>query len=99
MKDEGKAAQSVESPDEIEAIVRGFEACTLGASEFRHREHLLVILWYLSQSTPREATRRMREALNSFLDHHLHDRGKYHETITVFWVKKVRALLDQGEAG
>lgn len=86
-----------QSTDEIEAIVNGFEACTLRADEFRHREHLAVILRYLSKFSVPEAANRMRESLYRFLDHHLHDRQKYHETITLFWVKRVRAFLEEKE--
>jgi hypothetical protein len=81
-----------ESTDEIREIVRRFEACTFDAGEFRHREHLAVILWYISKFSASEATARMREGLYKFLDHHKVDRRKYHETITRFWVKRVGAL-------
>ncbi len=86
------------SAHEIEALVNGFESCTLGAGQFRHREHLMVILWYLSKFSTLEAARRMREGLYKFLDHHGHHRRKYHETITLFWVKKVRTLMEAKEA-
>lgn len=82
---------------EIEAIVWRFESCQLGAGEFRHREHLTVILWYLWNFPTLEAAARMREGLYKFLAHHAVDRQKYHETITIFWVRKVRALLDGKE--
>lgn len=83
-----------QSAAEIEDIVRRFEACTFGSGEFRHREHLMVILWYLSKFSVPEATRRMREGLYKFLEHHGHGRHRYHETITLFWVKKVNSLLE-----
>ena len=84
-----------QSTDEIEAIVRRFEACAFGADEFKHRDHLTVVLWYLSKFNDAEAAARMRSSLYRFLDHHRVDRQKYHETITLFWIKKVRALLNQ----
>jgi hypothetical protein len=86
-----------QSTEEMSAIVNGFEACTLRAGEFRHREHLTVIIWYLSKFDATEAAHRMREGLYRFLDHHGHDRQKYHETITLFWVKKVCALMEEKE--
>jgi hypothetical protein len=88
--------QPFQSTDEIEALVRRFEACALRADEFKHREHLTVVLWYLSKFDDAEAAARMRVSLYRFLDHHGVDRQKYHETITLFWIKKVRALLNQG---
>jgi hypothetical protein len=89
--------QPFKSADEIEEVVRRFEACAFQAGEFKHREHLAVILWYLSKFSETEAAARMREGLYRFLDHHKVDRRKYHETITLFWVRKVRVLLAQNE--
>lgn len=86
-----------ESDDELEGIARQFEACTLGADDFHHREHLIVILWYLSKLDVAEAASRMRESIDKFLKHHALDRQIYHETITLFWVKKVSALLKQSD--
>lgn len=89
--------QPYQSRDEIERVVRRFEDCTFGAGEFRHREHLTVALWYLSQSDAAAAAERMREGLYRFLDHQGVDRQKYHETITLFWVRRARAFLEQAE--
>lgn len=93
MKHINNPARSFVSADEIEAVVRRFEACAFKAEEFTHREHLMVMLWYLSQFDVPEATARMRKSLFQFLDHHGVNRRKYHETITVFWARKVRATL------
>jgi hypothetical protein len=90
-------SQPYANADEIEQVVQSFETCACGAGEFRHREHLTVILWYLSKFPRDEAAARMREGLYRFLDHHGVDRRKYHETITLFWVRKVDALLAQAE--
>lgn len=88
-----------QSLDEIEEVVRRFEACTFGAGEFHHRQHLTVVLWYLWKFPMAEAARKMREGLYKFLSHHGHGRQKYHETITIFWLKKVRALVEHAEEG
>lgn len=84
------------SDDEIEAVVRGFENCTMPDSEFSHGAHLTVALSYLHVSglTVSEATARMRAHLYRFLDHYGVDRQKYNETITLFWIKLVRSFLD-----
>lgn len=88
------------SLDEIEAVVQGFENCTTPDSEFDHRAHLTVALSYLHLYglTISEATARMRAGLYRFLDHHGHDRQKYNETITLFWIKLVRSFLDRTDA-
>lgn len=90
-------SQMDDSADRIERVVRSFETCACSAAEFRHREHLTVIIWYLSKFPQDEAAARMREGLYRFLDHHGVDRRKYHETITLFWVRKVAALLAGAE--
>jgi hypothetical protein len=85
------------SDDQIEEVVRGFEDCTTPDSEFNHHAHLIVALSYLhlSRLTIKEAAERMRMGLYRFLDHHGHDRQKYNETITLFWIKLVHSFLDR----
>jgi hypothetical protein len=81
---------------EIERIVRGFESCATPPAEFTHAAHLTVAFHYLHRSrlTVPAAAKRMRAGLYRFLDHHHIDRAKYHETITIFWLKLVRNFLD-----
>jgi hypothetical protein len=85
------------SDREVEAIVEGFEDCTLPDSEFSHPAHLTVALFYLRnlRLTIPQATARMRDALLQFLDYYGEDRRKYNETITLFWVKLVSSFLDR----
>ena len=84
------------SEDEIESVVRGFESCTTPPAEFTHASHLIVALCYLRNSrlTVAEAAERLRAALHRYLDHNGVDRRKYNETITLFWLRRVRAFLD-----
>ncbi len=84
------------SDAEIRALAEGFESCTL--HDFSHREHLAVAVWYLSRMTEEEALARMRAGLQRFLAHHGEDPQKYNETITQFWFKRLRALLDKTDA-
>jgi hypothetical protein len=83
-----------ESLDEMERVVRGFESCRLSPEEFTHRAHLTVALCYLRRLTVPLAAERMRASLLRFLDHHNVAREKYNETITLFWIKLLRKLLD-----
>ncbi len=87
------------SEDEIEAVVRGFESCTTPPAEFKHASHLVVALCYLRDSrlTVAEAAERLRAALYRYLDHNGVDRRKYNETITLFWLRRVRAFLDTAD--
>ena len=81
---------------EIEAVVRGFESCETDKTNFKHRDHLTVAVYYLQGADIQQATERMRSALFAFLDHHGVDRKKYNETITVFWMELVsQALSDE----
>ena len=83
-----------QSKDEIDAVFRGFESCATPAADFTHCAHLTVAVCYLSGATTPEALKRMRTSLFRFLDHHKVDKAKYHETLTVFWLKLVRRQMD-----
>jgi hypothetical protein len=85
--------KSFESSSEIEAIVKGFEQCTIQPAEFRHRQHLTAALWYMLEGDEEMALARMREGLFRFVAHHKLD-PLYHETITLFWLKRIRSLLE-----
>ena len=82
--------------EEILALVRGFEDCTLARERWTHAAHLTVALWYLTHAPMNEATERMRRGLQRFIAHH--GKQGYHETITLFWLKLVRHFLDQADA-
>ena len=86
-----------ESEDEIEKVVRAFETCETGADDFHHSEHLAVAVWYLHTMDRDAALDRMRAGLLRFLDHHVGDTSKYSETITVFYIDKIAAKLEQIE--
>lgn len=78
---------------EIEAVVNGFESCTTAKNDFTHRSHLTVAVYYLHDLSQPRATEKMRAGLLRFLDHHGVGRGKFHETLTVFWIKTVHNFL------
>lgn len=78
---------------EIEAVVKGFESCTTAKDDFTHRSHLTVAGYYLHSSNEPDATQRMRTGLHRFLDYHGVGREKFHETLTVFWIRTVSAFL------
>lgn len=87
------------SDTEIEAIVSGFESCSMPDDDFSHSAHMMVALSYLhlSQLSVAEARDRMRAGLYRFLDYYGNDRQKYNETITLFWIKLVRGFLDRAD--
>jgi hypothetical protein len=83
--------QSTGSELPLHVLVESFEAATLPAGRFHHREHLRVALCYLSRESETDATRRMRAGLKRLLAQHRIDG--YHETLTVFWMKLLAARL------
>jgi hypothetical protein len=88
-----------ESDTEIENVVRGFESCRTDAGEFKHSHHLAVAVWYLHTMNRDDALDRMRASLLRFLNHHGVDKGKYSESVTVFWIDKIaQKLNDLGDA-
>ena len=87
------------SADEVEGVVRRFESCELPPAEFNHREHLLVALCYLLRAGDAEALGRLRAQLGEYVAAHGINPSLYHETITVFWLRRVRAFVERAGAG
>jgi hypothetical protein len=84
-----------QSEAEIQNVVRGFEACETGADDFKHSHHLVVAVSYLHAMDREAALERMRAGLLRFLEHHVGDTGKYSEAITVFWIDKIDATMNE----
>lgn len=87
------------SDAEVLEVVRRFETCELPPSEFDHRAHLTVALCYLLGASDAEARERLRRGLGEYVRAHGIAPGLYHETITVFWLKRVRAFIVRAGAG
>jgi len=86
-------SKPIENDQDVEMLVKRFEACETARDDFPHLDHLVVAVWYLQTMSIPAATEQMRISLFRFLDHHQIDRRKYHETLTVFWVEQVAACL------
>ena len=82
--------------DDLEALVRGFERGTLSREAWTHEAHLAVAGWYLVCYPEPEAVERIRAGILRFNDAvgivTTKDSG-YHETMTLFWARMVRACL------
>ena len=85
-----------ESDEDVLEVVRRFETCEYAPDDFGHRLHLTVALVYLLDSTYAEALERMRQGLHRFIGHHKLS-GVYHETLTVFWMRRVLAFVEQSD--
>ena len=82
---------------EILALVRRFEDCTLPREEWTHAAHLTVALWHLLQFDWPEAVARVRRGIKRYNAAHgirTTPTGGYHETLTLFWLRTVRAFLE-----
>ncbi|HST50743.1 MAG TPA: hypothetical protein VLJ61_01940 [Pyrinomonadaceae bacterium] len=86
------------SDEEVLNVVGKFESCEFAPTQFKHREHLTVALCYLLRLSDEEALGRMRQSLFRFVEAHGINPGLYHETLTLFWLKRVRAFIEsEGE--
>lgn len=83
------------SEEDIERVVRGFETCQTSASEFKHKDHLVVAVWYVHNLGREAALERMREGLLRFIAHHQVDPKKYSEEVTQFWIERIAEQLDE----
>ena len=77
---------------EVTDLVARFADGTLPASEWTHRAHLTVALWYATHHAPAEALHLVREGIRRLNQAHgvptTPTRG-YHETITRFYLQVV----------
>jgi len=94
-----KPDEPYRSDEEVEGVVRGFESCELPPSEFNHREHLVVALFYLTRESDAAALGRIRANIARYAAAHGVNPSLYHETITVFWLRRVRAFVARAGAG
>ena len=79
--------------NEVLDLVRSFEDATISRDEWKHAEHLVVALYYLSQYDLETAHVKMREGILRLLVKgfgvDLEKEMPYHETITRFWMRLV----------
>ncbi len=94
-----KPNEPYRSDEEVEEVVRRFESCELPPADFNHREHMVVALCYLRRMGDAEALERLRAGIDRYVAAHGINPSLYHETITVFWLKRVRAYICRAGAG
>jgi len=71
-----------------EDFVQAFESCELPPEAFHHRDHIRLARIYLDRLGLEAATARFVESLRRFAGH-IGKSDKYHETITVAWMRIV----------
>jgi hypothetical protein len=81
------------SESEVIDLVRSFEDASIPHDDWKHAEHLVVALYYLSHHDLEMACDKMRSGILNLLEHgfkvDLKKEMPYHETITVFWMRTV----------
>ncbi|MBC7931579.1 MAG: hypothetical protein H7Z38_13550 [Rubrivivax sp.] len=83
---------------EVEEVVLRFESCEFPPDDFNHRPHLTVALCYLLRSSDTDALGRLRMNLARYIKAHGITPTLYHETITAFWLKRVRGFIERAGA-
>lgn len=90
------AMNSYDSEAAILALVKTFERATVPRDSWKHREHLVVALYYVAHFDLDAATEMMRRGILRLLEHgfgvDLEKEMPYHETLTVFWMNTVHAF-------
>lgn len=86
--------------EDIYLLVKSFEDCTIAKSEWTHAAHLTVGLFYCRLLQFAVAKNVIRDGIYWLNDRHgtpnTADSG-YHETLTVFWLKRIWNFLDERE--
>ncbi|MGB3636236.1 MAG: hypothetical protein WBA39_01395, partial [Rivularia sp. (in: cyanobacteria)] len=81
---------------DIKSLIAKFENCTLARSEWNHRAHLTVAVWYLNRYDEQEAINRIRQSIQRYnvnIGIKTTKDGGYHETLTLFWIRIVSHYL------
>ena len=78
---------------EVLDLVRSFEDATVAHDDWKHAEHLVVALYYLTRHDLETAHAKMRNGIINLLVRgfkvDLTKEMPYHETITLFWMRTV----------
>ncbi len=94
--------EKYKSEDEIIALVNSFEDASIARGVWKHGEHLVVALYYVSKYDLETAIARMRDGLfNLLVEGFKVDLTKempYHETMTVFWMRTVNDFTRENSA-
>ena len=87
------------SEESLDAFLRAFESGTFPAADFHHQEHLIVAACYLLEADDEDAAARTRTNIRRYNESqggkNTEDAG-YHETLTIFWLRLIRAHLPLG---
>lgn len=83
-----RTSRRLAAEDDEQEFVRAFESCELTNEGFHHRDHIRLAWIYLRRHGEPEARRRIAAGIRKFASHH-NKSEKYHETITLAWLRLV----------
>ena len=82
-----------ENEAEVMELVRSFEDATISRDDWKHAEHLVVAVYYLTHHDLETAYGKMKNGILNLLvkafNVDLKKEMPYHETITLFWMRTV----------
>lgn len=85
--------RAYKTEEDILRLVASFEEAAISRDEWKHAEHLIVALHYVSRHDVVTAALKMRAGILELLEKgfglDLAKEMPYHETITVFWIRTV----------
>jgi hypothetical protein len=83
--------------DATDALIAGFEACTLDKAKWTHAAHVTTALAYLREHGRDEATRRMRANIRKYNAAVGGPANGYHETITLAWIAVITRFVNEND--
>ena len=93
----GKIELTLNSEADIASLARQHNDRTLPYENWTHRAHIAVALYYLQHMSLEEATQKLRTDIRAYNEAKGDGMG-YNETITVVFMKKIYAELQQAES-
>lgn len=82
---------------EVESFVKAFQDHSLPKSSWVHKAHFIVGLWYLLHNDLDTTIDQLREDIKSYNASKgviNDDKTGYHETLTVFYLRKIQDFID-----
>ena len=88
----------IRTSEDIYSLVEAFEKRTIAKIDWTHAAHLVVGLYYCRTLPFAVARNVMRDGIHWLNDSHgtpNTETSGYHETLTVFWLKRIWNFLDE----
>jgi hypothetical protein len=65
-----------------------FERCEIAGGDFHHQDHIRLAWIYLKRYGPEDAPAQISASIRAFAEH-LGKPDKYHETVTIAWMRLI----------